>query len=760
MRFLERVLGKRPPLPEEMRASPAATQGSVSDDVEVRYEDAPGTLNLGWYYSEEKHELQMAKVSEKDRTTHTYVIGASGSGKTKFLEFLVQQDIAHGNGFAVIDPHGDLVEELKGFLAYYAQDKSQFLAEQVVLIDPTAPDTTVAFNPLEPLPGVSAVEQAQELLSAFRKIWADSWGVRMEDLLRNSLIALGEVGLTLVEVPQFLTTAAFRRAVMAKVANPLVRVYFERFDTQTERARITWTEPVMNKVNALLADNRIRDMFASPRSSFQFRDVMDSGKILLIKLDKGRLQDSADLLGSLLMAKIKMAAFSRSDVPQDQRRPFHLYVDEFQNFASDSFGVVLSEARKYGLSLVMAHQTLAQVSDELRSIILGNTGIQVYFRVNRQDAQVLAKEAFQYSGYEVKMAGMHGTKYWSLGEEWEHYTAALQHLAPRMCYIKHQIQGGLIAVRTVDIESPRNLLGLAEREYQEHLSHSGIGQKYLVSRESVANDLRRRIEALGAAQPQAKAKLSDRVQQGRKEDGGAPVPEVAPDQLDGAAKTKGEAPLLGSASNGSRKTNTSRPPDRVLPQSLAQRPPVLPDETVRADLVASAPKNMTQHRYLQMMIKQIAEANGYRATIEETTPDGLGKVDVSLELGAKRIACEISVTTTDEHEIGNIEKCLRAGYDRVLVCSPQTKTLRKIEALAKKRLGNTDLQKVSFLAPEDLLPFLEEQASGADTGERVKGYKVRVKYRAVSDQERQARRDSLAQVMLETLRRLREKDST
>ena len=197
-------------------------------------------------------------------------------------------------------------------------------------------------------------------------------------------------------------------------------------------------------------------MLSFPKSSFNLREVMDRKKILLIKLNKGKLRESADLLGSLFMAKIQLAAFSRTDRLESARVPFYLYIDEFQNFASESFSVVLSEARKYGLSLIMAHQTLGQLPPDLQSIILGNTGIQVYFRINRKDAQLLAKEAFTYSGYNVKTVQMRSnridTKFWSLGEEWERNFATLQSLPPRHCFIKHNIEGGMLLLETEDID--------------------------------------------------------------------------------------------------------------------------------------------------------------------------------------------------------------------------------------------------------------------------------------------------------------------
>jgi type IV secretory pathway TraG/TraD family ATPase VirD4 len=430
MGFFDNLLGKRPKdtvvlQPRKPHEIAARRSVELVEELPPVVDDyTPDMLSLGWYYSEGKRQFQMAKIPHKDRAVHMYVIGASGSGKTKFLEFPIQQDVRLGNGFGIIDPHGDLIEETKGFLAeYYRKTQDESIFDRVVVIDPTDPKYTVAFNVLEIPEGVEPIEQAQELIMVFKRIWGDSWGARMEDLLRNSLIALGQADLTLVHLPQFLTQQAFRSQVMTKVSHQLTRLYFERFDSLSKANQLQWTDPVSNKVNAFLADERISQMLSQPKSTINLREIMDKQKILLIKLNKGKLRQSSDLLGSLFMAKIQLAAFSRTDIPEAARVPFYLYIDEFQNFASETFGVVLSEVRKYGLSLIMAHQTLEQIPTDLRSIILGNTGIQVDFRMNRKDAELLAKEAFTYSGYNVKTVQMSSsrmnTKYWTLGEEWE-----------------------------------------------------------------------------------------------------------------------------------------------------------------------------------------------------------------------------------------------------------------------------------------------------------------------------------------------------
>jgi len=697
---------------QEASKSNQSESALKADEPKVTNEDIPSTLDLGWFYSENKNEFQMAKISQKDRGIHFYVIGASGSGKTKFIQFLILQDIEKGNGFAVIDPHGDLIEDIKGILSIHYKPDDEEIRSRVIIIDPTDPKYTVTFNPLEKLPGVPMTEQVNELVGSFRKIWSEAWGVRMEDLMRNSLIALGEAEYTLAELPAFLTGRSFRKNILSKVTHPLVQDYFTRFDTMTDRAQITWIEPVMNKINAFLADDRIRQMFFSAKGSFNIREIMDQKKILLIKLDKGKLKDSADLLGSLLMAKIQIAAFSRSDIPQSKRVPFYLYIDEFQNFASESFAVVLSEARKYGLSLIMAHQTLAQISEELKSLILGNTGMQVFFRLNRHDAQLLAKEAFEYSGFEVKTSSLHGQKYWSLGEEWEQHTKDLQNLAPRTCYAKHKIAGGVIPFSTVEIETPWEVLGMAEEEYYDFIKTYPFGQDYLIAREELQRQAIQRqsfIKKTAKEEPEPETEIKPK-----------PVFDITQRQ-------------------------TVKPEEKTKPKKVQA-------EVIKPDF---SEKGKTQHRYLQSLIKHMAEQKGFRAVIEQSVLDGTGRVDVSLERDEKKIACEIAVTTTYEHEVANIEKCLATGYETVILCSPEKNNLEKIKSLALQKIKASDQDKVHFLQPDNLYFYLEQEAAAmSGREERVKGYRVKVQYQPVAETEKNSKREAVGQVILQAFKRM------
>lgn len=660
-------------------------------------EQIPDTFNLGWYYSNDKNQYQMAKISNEDRNSHFYVVGGTGVGKSKFLQYLVMQDIFEGRGVGVIDPHGDLIEDLKGLLAVgYASNKgddlTKALSDNIILIDPTDPKYTVSFNPLESLPGISSAEQANELVSSFKKIWADSWGVRMEDLMRNSLIALCEAGLTLADLSTFLTTRGFRELALNKVENHITREYFERFNTLTDRSAIPWIEPIMNKIGAVFADERIRAMFSSAKSTFNMRAAMDEGKTVLIKLDKGRLKDSANLLGALLVAKIQMAAFSRSDVEPKKRTPFYLYVDEFQNFASDSFSSILSESRKYGLYVTAAHQTLSQISSEVRSSILGCSGIQVYFRLSREDASALSKEAFHYAG------------------NWEDGISELQNLPLRVCYVKNKIQGGLIQINSVPIDSPWELLEVKEDSFREYMERLPFGMKYLVSRDSLAR-LEAERQILIPREPIANRKPQ----------------EVA-------------VPLVASPAQ-----SKLEPPREVITASAVT--PHVPGEE----------KGATRHQYLQSLIKKMAEEKGYKATIEEQILDG--RVDVGLLKNGRKIACEISVTTNPEHEASNIKKCLDAGYGTVIMCSQDRRHLEKIRTIITGYLTASDWEKIRYFLPDELFAYLEEQAATDSTKEdRVKGYKVKVKFQPLATGDKERKREAVAQVILGAFKRLKVKE--
>ena len=472
-------------------------------DEEPIVRDRPPNLDelaLGW--AEGKDEETNRKVWQKkampqaQREAHFYVVGATRTGKTKFLESLIQQDIENGAGFCVIDPHGDFTEDIKGYLYALKKHAADLLREYVVLIDPTDKVNTVTFNPLERTAGESSARVASELTEAFKKIWADAWGARMEHLLKNTLIALVENNMTLAELHPFLTDPQVRRKVLEKVNHAGCREYFERFNSLRRNTQDEWMESTLNKVDAFLFDPDIKQMLSSPKSSFNLREVMDEGKILLVKLDKGRLKGNADLLGSLLLAKIQAAAFSRTDLPESKRQQFYLYIDEFQNFATESFSTMLAEAGKYKLALILAHQNLAQLPPPLRATILSNCGLQAYFRISRDDANILAKES---------LASIYSTP-----PGWEEYIKILQELHPRVCFIKNKIDGGVIAIQTIDQPPPHELAEMDEDKFAGEIAECEIGKNYLRERKTIeAEYTARRKKLLEVEEPETFAEPAE-----------------------------------------------------------------------------------------------------------------------------------------------------------------------------------------------------------------------------------------------------------
>ncbi len=340
-------------------------------------------------------------LPDRDRVKHLYILGATGSGKTKLIEHFIRQDIQAGRGFCLIDAHGDLCNNIFGYLAAIAASQDTFsflesLTNKLILIEPFNRQNAVGFNPLEAKQG-SSFSQASEMIGIFRKIWQDAyWGPRMEELLRNTFITLSENGLTLLEADRLMTDSSFRERLTDKLQYEGVRDYwFTRYNTLSDKMQAVYREPLLNRLSIFIGDPGLRLMLGQARSTFDFRQIMDQGKWLIINLSKGQLRENAHLLGALLIVKLKLAAITRADVPEGQRHPFYAYVDEFQNFIGEDFETIISEARKYGLGLTLAHQNLDQIDRKLLASILGNVGTQVFFRLGHHDAALVAQEMDQ-----------------------------------------------------------------------------------------------------------------------------------------------------------------------------------------------------------------------------------------------------------------------------------------------------------------------------------------------------------------------------
>src|SRR3989442_2819325 len=329
-------------------------------------------------------------IKRADRRAHMYVIGKTGTGKPRLIASLARQDALHGEGFALLDPHGDLVEQVLKLMPEERQSD---------LIYFNVPDTAhlLAFNPLEASQAGFRPLVASGLISVFKKIWAEFWGPRMEYILRNTLLALLELpGSTLLDVPRMLDDATFRSLCIAVVQNAQVRRFWLReYQSYPARFRAEAIAPIQNKVGEFLVNPILRSIVGQPKSAFDLRQVMDEGKILLVNLAKGKIgEDTSSLLGAMLVTKIGLAALSRAELAEVDRRDFYLYVDEFPSFTTTSFAGMLSEIRKYHVGPVLAHQYMEQLDETVRGAVLGNVGTVIAFRVGLSDAEVLETEFY------------------------------------------------------------------------------------------------------------------------------------------------------------------------------------------------------------------------------------------------------------------------------------------------------------------------------------------------------------------------------
>ncbi len=330
-------------------------------------------------------------IKESDRLRHVYVVGKTGVGKSTMLENMAIQDIQNGNGIAVIDPHGSMAEKL---LDYVPENR----IKDVLYFAPFDLEHPVSFNVLEDIGADKRHLVVNGLMSTFEKIWEDAWSARMSYILINTLLALLEYpGATLLGVNRMLSDKDYRKKVVDNVTDPSVKSFWvEEFGKYTERFAAEATPAIQNKVGQFTSNPLVRNMIGQPKSSFDIRDFMDNKKILLINLSKGLVgEGNANLIGSMLITKMYLAAMSRADKNKAElaKLPsFYLYVDEFQSFANKSFADILSEARKYKLGLNITHQYIEQMEEEVRDAVFGNVGTMVTFRVGAFDAEVLEKE--------------------------------------------------------------------------------------------------------------------------------------------------------------------------------------------------------------------------------------------------------------------------------------------------------------------------------------------------------------------------------
>ena len=337
-----------------------------------------------------RNERKVFGIRRADRRAHMYVVGKTGTGKSTLIETLIARDLESGKGLAVFDPHGDLIQRVLSRVPERRRD-------DLIYFNASEPRQPLGFNPLERVPVTKRPLVASAVLDAFRKLWADSWGPRLEHILRNALLGLlDQPSATLADVLPLLIDRNFRRVAITHMTNPQVRMFWsQEYEGYPVKFRAEAIAPIQNKVGAFLANPLLYKILANSETTLNLRTIMDERKILLVDLAKGKMGgDASALLGALLVASIGWSAFGRAEVPEKDRADFYVYLDEFHTFTTLSLAGMLSELRKYHVGLILAHQYAAQLDPPVRDAIIGNAGTIISFRVGLDDAEVLAKEFY------------------------------------------------------------------------------------------------------------------------------------------------------------------------------------------------------------------------------------------------------------------------------------------------------------------------------------------------------------------------------
>lgn len=335
-----------------------------------------------------RQSLRTFGIKRADRRAHMYLLGKTGTGKSSLMEAMMRDDLGSGCGFTLLDPHGDLVKKVRSSIP-------SELSDQVIYFDATDPKQPYGFNPLAGISRERRPLACSGLIQVFRHLWSDSWGPRLEYILRNTLLSLLDYQeATLSDILLMLSDKGFRAKVMPFITNKQTREFWvTEYDKYPERFRIEAIAPIQNKVGAFLSHPLLQRILTNPEKPLNLRRIMDEGKILLVNLAKGNIgDDTSNLLGSLLISRFDLAALSRANIAESERRDYTLYLDEFHNFTTQTLIFMLSELRKYRLSLVLAHQYLSQLEPNIRDAILGNAGTVIVFRIGANDAETIAME--------------------------------------------------------------------------------------------------------------------------------------------------------------------------------------------------------------------------------------------------------------------------------------------------------------------------------------------------------------------------------
>lgn len=629
-----------------------------------------------------------------ERRRHLYVVGKTGSGKTTFLEHLMLRDLESGHGVGVMAPEGEL------FRSRLLPLMPASRRGDVIYFAPGDPRCPLTFNPLQVEEGDDSLRAAEDLFTIFKRaLSGDELGPRMQPILQNAFaVLIGRPGVTLWDVKRLLTDASFRQRIVRTTEDPYIREFWEHTFPRFAKGSDL---PLLTRLDHFLRPPAVRRSLCHPVSSFSIRQALSEKKVLLVDLF-GLSEETRAVLGQMLLSKFQIELMRR-ELRGITPPTFFLFCDEFQTFAGFAEGVwreLLSRGRKYGLALTLAHQFPAQLPTALQEEIFGNVNSMISFALGSKDAQAVRKEFLTTVPHkdEVRIEPI------PLEE--------LLELRTGEAYAK--LAGG----RAVKLDMPAPLVVGSRAVGESVIAESW--QRYAapaVAREvPVPEEKEAEIPPPVPVPPQPAPVVPTAT----------PTPPIVPSVT--APVPQAPSPLVAKPA---KKAPAVAPPI-TAPVARPPAQPVAPLEQAPAAEPRRPGKGGPEHTYLQELIKRSAEEHGFRAVVEEQVAGGKESVDVALYRGDLRIACEITVTTPLEYEVGNVQKCLAAGFGMVAVVSPKKTRLAKLDKLLSESLSPEQYEKVRLLAPEELLSWLSEQPYYEEKG-TVRGYKVKVRYRNPGD---------------------------
>lgn len=644
-------------------------------------------------------------IDNKERVQHMHMIGASGSGKSTLIANLILQDIAQGNGLALVDPHGDLVDDIVGRIREEDRHK-------VILLDPTDMDFPIGLNIVHAHSDIEKIVLASDLVAAFKRA-STSWGDQMNTVFSNAVLALLEShqGGSINDLRRFLVEPSFRQTFLKTVHDPSIRYYWE---IEYPLLKTNSIGPILTRLDSFLRPKLVRNMVAQ-KEGLNFERILKEKKILLVKLPLGILgNENSFLLASLIISKIHQAAFARQ--VEKVRPPFFLYLDEFHNYITPSINELLSGARKFNVGLILSHQHLDQLKredSELQNAVLGNTYTRIVFRVGEQDAKKV-QEGFTH---------FDATDIYNLG----------------------------VGQAIVRIEQPKNttsletfpLLDISESEKQISLHEiiQNTRLHYAQPKEVIERSIEESLNFYNydtTKQPEEKFEV---IETTNKE---VPKKDVESENADpvGAKSIDYENKELGT-------------PQPSLETNLEVFPVKQFENKEEVEIQKEERQKDSVHTYLKHLVKKIGEAKNYKATLEYGILGG--SVDVVLERGDEKIAIEISVTTDPVWEVHNIEKCLNLGFTKILSVSGDKKHLVRIEKKAKELISQNTPQLIAFATPDQLYTLLKDEAENSASTTTFKGYRVNVSYTEPSKEESISTGKNIAKTLLTSIRKQKEK---